>query len=92
MQRKLINVLVITTVALCLAWAGFAADHGDAPLVSVDRSVDLGDTYVFLDPNDYSKLIIAMTTQGFIVPGEAVNFSVFDHQVLFQFAVYNGFC
>ncbi len=85
MQGKLVHVLVITAVALCLASAGFAADHGDAPLVSVDRSLDLGDTYVFLDPNDNTKLILAMTTQGFIVPGEALNFSVFDHQVLFQF-------
>ena len=85
MQRKFVNFIVVTVVALCVASTGFAADHGDAPLVSVDRAVDLGDTYVFLDPNDNTKLILAMTTQGFIVPGEAVNFSVFDDQVLFQF-------
>ncbi len=83
MQGKLVNLLV--AMVLGLASAGFAADHGDAPLVSLDRAVDLGDTYVFLDPRDNTKLILAMTTQGFIVPGEAVNFSIFDHQVWFQF-------
>jgi hypothetical protein len=61
--------------------AGRAADHGDGPLISVQRSGDIGDIYAFLDPNDNSRLVLVLTTQGFIVPGEAVNFSVFDHQL-----------
>ena len=62
-----------------------AADHGDGALISVDRAADLGDLFVFLDPNDNTKVIMAMTVQGFIVPGEAVNFSVFDRSVRFRF-------
>lgn len=62
-----------------------AADHGDSPNNANDRAADLGDTYLFLDPNDNSKLVMAMTVQGFIVPGEAVNFSIFDHNVRFRF-------
>ncbi len=58
-----------------------AADHGDAPFASVGRSEDIGDIYAFLDPNDNDRLVLVLTTQGFIVPGEAVNFSVFDHQL-----------
>jgi hypothetical protein len=58
-----------------------AADHGDGPLASVQRSADLGDIYAFLDPNDNTRLVVIITAQGFIVPGEAVNFSVFDHQL-----------
>jgi hypothetical protein len=58
-----------------------AADHGDAPLASVGRSEDIGDIYAFLDPNDNTRLVLVLTTQGFIVPSEAVNFSVFDHQL-----------
>jgi hypothetical protein len=61
--------------------AGRAADHGDGPLASVQRSADLGDIYAFLDPNDNTRLVVIITAQGFIVPGEAVNFSVFDHQL-----------
>jgi hypothetical protein len=58
-----------------------AADHGDGPLASVQRSADLGDIYAFRDPNDNTRLVVIITAQGFIVPGEAVNFSVFDHQL-----------
>jgi hypothetical protein len=61
--------------------AGRAADHGDGPLASVQRSADLGDIYAFLDPNDNTRLVVIITVQGFIVPGEAVNFSVFDHKL-----------
>lgn len=62
-----------------------AADHGDSPNNANDRAADLGDTYLFLDPTDNSKLVMAMTVQGFIVPGEAVNFGIFDHNVRFRF-------
>ena len=58
-----------------------AADHGDAPLADEDRPIDIDDVYAFLDPNDNSKLVIAVTLYGFIVPGEAVNFSAFDPRV-----------
>lgn len=58
-----------------------AADHGDAPLADEDRPADIDDVYAFLDPNDNSKLVIAVTLYGFIVPGEAVNFSAFDPRV-----------
>ncbi len=65
--------------------AALAADHGDGALISIDRAGDLGDLFLFLDPNDNTKVIMAMTVQGFIVPGEAVNFSVFDRSVRFRF-------
>lgn len=62
-----------------------AADHGDAPLQANDRQGDIGDTYLFLDPNDNTRLVFAMTTQGFITPGEAVNFGFFDQRVRYRF-------
>jgi len=63
-----------------------AADHGDAPFVSGSvPSADTGDAFLFLDPNDNSRLVIAMTLQGFIPAGEAVNFSVFDHLLTYKF-------
>ena len=66
-----------------------AADHGDAPNIAGDQAADLGDTYAFLDPNDNTKLILAMTFRGFIVPGEAVNFTVFDPNTLYRFEIEN---
>ncbi len=85
MNTKMKTLTLASGVALltCSLSTGMikAADHGDGPLVSVGRSEDIGDIYAFLDPNDNTRLVLVLTTQGFIVPGEAVNFSVFDHQL-----------
>lgn len=62
-----------------------AADHGDAPTANLDRSADIGDLYAFLDPNDNSRLVILGTAQGFINPGEAINFGAFDENVRYRF-------
>ena len=64
-----------------------AADHGDAPFASVKRSGDLNDLYVFMNPNDpsLSRVNVILTLVGFTVPSEAVNFSVFDHELVFEF-------
>ena len=65
--------------------AARAADHGDSPNVAGYQAADLADTYVFLDPADNNKLVVIGTFRGFIVPGEAVNFSVFDPSVSYRF-------
>jgi len=62
-----------------------AADHGDAPNVAGDQAADLGDLYFFLDPNDNTQAVLIMTVRGFIVPGEAVNFAIFDEKVRYRF-------
>ena len=62
-----------------------AADHGDAPVLSFDRGGEINDVYSFLDPNDNSQLVVIGTIYGFIVPGEALNFGVFDSRIRFRF-------
>jgi hypothetical protein len=64
-----------------------AADHGDGPGVGVDRSADLNDVYLFLDPNDNTRVVMMLTVCGFIVPGEAVNFGIFDHNLRYRFEI-----
>jgi Domain of unknown function (DUF4331) len=64
-----------------------AADHGDSPGVGVDRSSDINDIYLFLDPNDNTRVVMMLTVNGFIVPGEAVNFGVFDHNLRYRFEI-----
>ncbi|MEP7342185.1 MAG: DUF4331 family protein [Acidobacteriota bacterium] len=64
-----------------------AADHGDAPALGADRSADINDVYVFLDPTDNTKVVFLFTFNGFIVPGEAVNFGVFDHNLRYRFEI-----
>src|SRR4051812_7567787 len=88
--NRFVSGLLLGSAALVgLAWAAptRAADHGDAPNVAGDQAADLGDTYAFLDPNDNSQVVIAMTFRGFIVPGEAVNFTTFDPNVLYRFNI-----
>lgn len=83
-----ISMMVVTLVTVP-KWRGDAADHGDAPLVSLDRGADIGDVYFFLDPNDNSKVILAMDTHGFIVPAENANLGFFDPTVHFRFQIEN---
>jgi hypothetical protein len=66
-----------------------AADHGDAPLTAHDLGADLNDAYMFLDPNDNSKVIMIMTVHGFIVPAEASNFGIFDPAIRYRFELEN---
>jgi hypothetical protein len=66
-----------------------AADHGDAPFSSQEREADIADLYAFLDPNDNTKMVIAVTHQGFIVPGEALNFGYYDPTIRFQIDIEN---
>ena len=72
-----------------LAQSARAADHGDAPSTAGDQAADLGDVYFFLDPNDNSKAVMIATVRGFIVPGEAANFGIFDPNVSFEFEIEN---
>lgn len=67
-----------------------AADHGDAPNSSNDQASDLGDTYLFLDPNDNTKVVMIMTFRGFIASGENANFGIFDPNVLYKFDIDNN--
>src|SRR3954469_24347333 len=64
-----------------------AADHRDGPRISVLPSVDIGDVYFFLDPNDNTRAVLSMTVGGFMIPGEAVNQAIFDPSVRYQFQV-----
>jgi len=67
-----------------------AADHGDGPTASNDQSADIADVYFFVDPNDNTKVVIIGTMRGFIVPGEAVNFGIFDPTLRYRFEIENN--
>lgn len=64
-----------------------AADHGDAPNVGNDAGADIADVFLFLDPNDNTRVIISVTIHGFIVPGEANNFGFFDPNLRYHFEI-----
>ena len=64
-----------------------AADHGDAPYNSSDQGIDGADAYVFLDPTDNTRIILALTVRGFIAAGENNNFGGFDPGVRHRFEI-----
>jgi hypothetical protein len=66
-----------------------ASDHADGPTVAGDQAADLADCYMFRDPGDPTKLVIINTLRGFIVPGEAVNFAIFDSAIRYRFQIEN---
>src|SRR3982751_1844842 len=78
---------IVASIVLTPAPPIDAADHGDAPFVAQDQAADIADVFIFLDPNDNSKIILAVTIHGFIVPNEAVNFGVFDPNVRYRFEI-----
>ena len=88
-KRVALIALTLTASFLLLLAPGRAADHGDAPFLANDRGADIADTYIFLDPADNTKVIIAGTINGFIVPNEMVNFGVFDENLRYRFEIEN---
>lgn len=89
-RNLIICALCASAVYLTPSRSIRAADHGDAPNVAGDQAADLADLYFFLDPNDNSKAIMILTSRGFIVPGEAVNFGIFDPNVRYRLEVENS--
>jgi Domain of unknown function (DUF4331) len=66
-----------------------AADHAEATLVAADPGADIADVFAFLDPNDNSKVVLAMDVEGFVVPSELLNLSFFSSDVMFRFEIEN---
>jgi len=93
-RTRFFSIHLLFAFVCCLGlftgpYSARAADHGDAPGVAGNQGADLADVYFFLDPNDNSKLVLITTVRGFIVPGEAVNFAIFDPSVKIRLEVEN---
>ncbi len=66
-----------------------AADHAEATLVAGDPGADLADVFAFLDPNDNSKVVLALDVEGFVVPSELLSFSFFAPDVTYRLEIEN---
>ena len=66
MKSRLERLLLGAAAALSLSLAvpAMAADHRDAPTIDDYSAIDINDVYMFRDPNDHSKLVVALTTQA----------------------------
>src|SRR3954447_6257373 len=78
-------------VALTFSTPVRAADHGDAPALAQDQGADIADVFLFMDPagDGKSDVVLIATVHGFITPGEAVNFGVFDPAIKYHFELFN---
>jgi hypothetical protein len=92
-SKKLFSIFFVALLAftlfLPLATPTRAADHAESTSVGGDPNADIADVFAFLDPNDNSKVILAIDVAGFIVPSELLNLSFFPPETIYQFQIEN---
>jgi hypothetical protein len=87
--------IIVTGLVVAIAMATVplpttnAADHAESTSVAGDPGADLADVFAFLDPNDNSKVVLALDVEGFIVPSELLNLSFFAPDVTYRFEIEN---
>ena len=85
----------LTVCAALAVWLGppvrsVASNHIDSPISTQDRGANITDNWAFLDPNDNSKLVLIMGTQGFVIPGEHFGMSIFDPNLRYRWMISNS--
>ena len=64
-----------------------ASNHIDSPISTQERGANITDHWAFLDPNDNSKVVLIMGTQGFVIPGEHFGMSIFDPHLRYRWMI-----
>ena len=82
-------LMIAMAIALAPALPANAADHAESTSVAGDPGADLADVFAFLDPNDNSKVVLALDVEGFVVPSELLNLSFFAPDVVYRFEIEN---
>jgi len=67
-----------------------ASNHIDSPISTQERGANITDHWAFLDPNDNSKVVLIMGTQGFVIPGEHFGMSIFDPHLRYRWMISNS--
>lgn len=69
MIRRLKAAMLAGATLSCLLFTpARAADHRDAPTIDDYSAIDINDVFMFRDPNDSSKLVVALSTQAVADP------------------------
>jgi len=66
-----------------------ASDHIDGPQLANDHASDINDMYLFLDPNDNTKVVMIMTINPFLISSEIIGQAIFDHNLRYRFEIEN---
>lgn len=72
-----------------LASQALASSHREAPAISLDPAADITDFYMFLDPEDSTKVVFLMNVIPLEAPGGGPNFHRFDDNVLYEIHIDN---
>src|SRR5712691_1627973 len=80
-------LIVVALVGTCPPTR--AADHAESTSVAGDPGADIADVFAFLDPNDNSKVVLALDVEGFVVPSKLLNLSFFAPDVVYRFEIEN---
>jgi hypothetical protein len=91
--KKIVKAVITLSLTFATVFAPLtyikAADHAESTSVAKDPGADLADTFAFLSPNDNSKVVLAMTFDGFILPGQMLNLGYFAPDVVYRFEIEN---
>ena len=91
--RPLMGILIgcaALTVWLAPPARSIASNHIDSPISTQERGANITDHWAFLDPNDNSKVVLIMGTQGFVIPGEHFGMSIFDPHLRYRWMISNS--
>lgn len=81
---------MLTTLALTgFSSFALASSHREAPAIALDASADISDFYMFISPEDSSKVVMIMNVNPMELPGGGPNFHRFDDRVLYAINVDN---
>ena len=84
MTRVLSITLLSASLCLLPGYTAKAADHRDAPAVDGAGEGDITDVFAFLDPNNPSRVVVAMGVNSLAVPFLTHSYR-FSNKYLYQF-------
>lgn len=82
-------LLVVLAMFCATGRQARAADHRDAPTIDDYSAIDITDVFMFTDPNNQSRVVMAMGVNPFAVPAAPGSYR-FAPESLYQFKIDNN--
>ena len=78
-----------TLLTLALLPTASASSHREAPAIARDPAADITDFYMFVSPEDSSKVVFIMNVLPLQAPYSGPNFHQFDDNVMYEINIDN---
>ncbi len=93
-NKKFVFGALVLTLALAFQLTtpprSNASDHIDGPQLAHDHASDINDMYLFLNPNDNTRVVLIMTINPFLISSEIIGQAIFDHNLRYRFEIENN--